>query len=124
MHACWNLTVSISHACNMIRSKRKEMEWNKGFTGNTVAHHAYISSYNFDQLFIDVCWSRVYPPAFGQRLLRIWESSDLGDVPLQSLRNVSTCHVNCLSAHYGKNAGEGQFPFKDKVIARFSKKWN
>lgn len=29
---------------------------------------------------------RVYPPAFGQRLARIWTESNLGEEPLQSLR--------------------------------------
>lgn len=86
---------------HMIRSERKKLEWNEGITGHTVAQRALYSCMIYcSNLLLS---ARVYPPAFGQRLLRIWESSDLGDVPLRSLRNISayifnTCMINIFKA--------------------------
>lgn len=89
LHACIFRNNIIYNICmHMIRSERKKLEWNEGITGHTVAQRALYSCMMIycSNLLLS---ARVYPPAFGQRLLRIWESSDLGDVPLRSLRNIS-----------------------------------
>lgn len=119
------LEIIIYNICmHMIRSERKKLEWNEGITGHTVAQRALYSCMIYcSNLLLS---ARVYPPAFGQRLLRIWESSDLGDVPLRSLRNISV-YIYLTHAwliFLKLFAGGGQRPFKDKVTVRFSRKWN
>ena len=119
---CIVLQVNIMHACmykvGKANSGVAQRLWRPH--SNYLRLHARMHAHAFwssNCMHMKSCL-RVYPPAFGRRLLQTWVDSDLGDVPLRSLRPrillnalyIYICHAMHVNTHAGSctHAGGSQ----------------